>query len=380
VYTVGILAFILFLSTLVGVPVLPNLSKDLGAPASAIPIIVSASLATVVIIQFFAGWLADRYPAKRLLLFGALLGSVSSLLCIFATHWTHLLAYRILGGLADAIAMPTLLTITATQGKDKPGKFFGILRSSQGLSYIIGPALGGVFSLISLRTPFLVDGILSLIACVTILFLMPDGHRSVEHAHHLNIFKTLKTIFADKRIYAYLLLGISGLFGFGIVYTFVPTKSRIIGLTPWQIGLIIGIGALVFSVMSLVTGIISDKGYRKHMVIMSQIIIIGSGTALALWGNGFISLLLLTSLFCIGQAIAFLLSFVYASKAFDSKYIGTAMGAFDALVDLSLLVAPLIGVSVYAATGQIALTFYLICIPAILGLFSLVFFRSFDVD
>ncbi len=59
-YGVGIVAFILFLSTLIGVPVLPQLSKDLGAGAIAIPIVVSAALATVAIAQFFTGILADR--------------------------------------------------------------------------------------------------------------------------------------------------------------------------------------------------------------------------------------------------------------------------------------------------------------------------------
>ena len=44
-YGIGIMAFVLYLSTLIGVPVLPKLSVELGAGATEIPIIVSAALA-----------------------------------------------------------------------------------------------------------------------------------------------------------------------------------------------------------------------------------------------------------------------------------------------------------------------------------------------
>ncbi len=82
-YGIGIFAFILFLSTLIGVPVLPKLSHELGASDTVIPIIVSASLITVVLAQFFTGILADRWSKRMLILIGVLLGSVSSLLVIF---------------------------------------------------------------------------------------------------------------------------------------------------------------------------------------------------------------------------------------------------------------------------------------------------------
>ena len=81
-YGTGLFAFIIFLSTLIGVPVLPELSAELGANGTVIPIIMSASLATVVIAQFFTGILADKYSRRMLVLTGAFFGSVSSLLTV----------------------------------------------------------------------------------------------------------------------------------------------------------------------------------------------------------------------------------------------------------------------------------------------------------
>jgi MFS family permease len=49
------------------------------------PIVVSASLATVGIAQSSTFILADRYLKRTLILIGALMGSVSSLLCVVST-------------------------------------------------------------------------------------------------------------------------------------------------------------------------------------------------------------------------------------------------------------------------------------------------------
>lgn len=85
-YAIGVMAFIIFLSSLVSLPILPQLSTQLGAQTYQIPIVVSAALATVVVAQFFAGALADRYSRQRLILIGTLLGSISSLLCLLAAE------------------------------------------------------------------------------------------------------------------------------------------------------------------------------------------------------------------------------------------------------------------------------------------------------
>ena len=80
-------------------------------------------------------------------------------------------------------------------------------------------------------------------------------------------------------------------------------------------------------------------------------------------------------LFCLAEAVPYLMSLVYASEAFDKSYVGAAMGAFDSLMDLSLLVAPLLGVAALGMTGEIAYPFLMAVIPAALFM-SLAFLRS----
>ncbi|HIJ74022.1 MAG TPA: MFS transporter, partial [Candidatus Hydrogenedentes bacterium] len=63
-YSLGLMAFILFLSSTVGIPVLPRIAAELEADPTEIPIVVAAALATVVVAQLFTGFLADRYSRK----------------------------------------------------------------------------------------------------------------------------------------------------------------------------------------------------------------------------------------------------------------------------------------------------------------------------
>ncbi len=367
-YGVGIMAFVLCLSTLVGLPVLPALARELGAGPTEAAFVVSAALMTVVVVQFFAGILADRYSKKALILVGALAGSVSSLLCVTATNWSQLAALRIVGGLADAISMPALLAITASLGKNMPGKFFGILRGSQGLSFIVGPALGTVLSLFSLRAPFVADGMLSLLAFFAALKLV-KGKEKAKSGHHPGVFNALRSTFSAPRVYLFLLIGLSGLFGFGILSSFVPVKATLIGLKPWQIGLILTGGALSFTWVSFIVGTLSDRFGRKLFVIVSLVIIVLSCGGLSC-SHAFGPLLIFYCFFCIGEATVFLLSFVYSAEIFSEKHIGASMGAFDSVMDLSLFVGPLLALSIHKATGSIPLVLMIASIPAFLAFFA----------
>ncbi len=368
-YGVGLMAFVLFLSTLVGLPVLPRLADELGAGATEIPVVVSAALVTVVVVQFFTGILADRCATRSLILIGASIGSCSSFLCAVAAHWAQLAALRVLGGVADAISMPALLAITARLGSERPGRFFGILRGSQGLSFVVGPALGSACSLVSLRLPFVVDGALSLVAFLAAFRLLGSGHKA-RADHSLSVFRGLRSAFGDRRVYLYLLMGTAGTFAFGILQSFVPTKAQLVGLEAWHIGVILSGGALIFSLVSYGIGVVSEKYGRRRFVLPSQIVIVAAGVGLFL-SDSLAGLATFYWLFCAGETVTYLLSFVYASDIFEKEYVGTSMAAFDSLMDLSLFAGPVLAISVYRSTGAIGPPLLTAVVPALVALFAL---------
>ena len=177
--------------------------------------------------------------------------------------------------------MPALLAITSTLGRDAPSRFFGILRGSQGMSYVVGPALGAAISLISLRAPFLLDGILSLVAFFAAFYLVKGGERASSE-HNLGVFRSIRSTFGDWRVLVYLLLGVAGLFPYGILGTFVPTKGEILGLRSWEIGVILTAGSLAFSLSSFSISVVSGKVGRKLSVLVSLILLVLSGVGVNL--------------------------------------------------------------------------------------------------
>jgi MFS family permease len=227
-----------------------------------------------------------------------------------------------------------------------------------------------------LRLPFFVDGLFSLVAFVVAFFLFQDTGKA--HAENqLSMFRGIKAVFVQKRVYLYLLLGISGMFSFGILYSFVPTKAELLGLQAWHVGLIIGGGAVIYSSVSYSIGMLSDRFGRYPFVIAAQIGIMISGICLIL-SQSFLTLFLSYGLFCIAETITFLLSFVYASAVFEKDYIGTSMGIFDSLMDLSLFVGPILAISLYKALGNLKPVFMLAVLPAFVALFAAFIWLSKD--
>ena len=351
IYFLAIATFVLFLSTQVGTPVLPALSAELGADPQAMAGILSASLMTLVLLQFFSGVIADRYGRRSVLVIGAFLGGMTSLLCAFARTWPSLLALRILGGVADAIALPALLGLTAEIAEGRHGTFFGVLRSSQGLSFIVAPAIGGWLSLASLRTPFLIDGLLSLLACV-ILWRAVRTKPPCTEGHSWEQVLGLGPLFRDPRVRAFALFGAVNNFAFPILAAFLPTKAQQMGYAPWKISLLLALEAVGFASGSLVIGRMSDRLGRKRFVAMAQPIILLACVGLAT-AQGLPWLALWYTTFGVASSATFLMATTMMADITPSASLATAMGAFDSAIDLVIFIAPLVGVGLYGIVGEL---------------------------
>jgi MFS family permease len=367
IHAIAVVSFVLFLSTQLGIPVLPALARQLGADASGIAATLSAALMTLVLLQFFSGILADRYGRRRVLVSGAFLGGITSLLCTVAGHWQLLLILRILGGAADAIAMPALLGLTAEIAEGRHGAFFGVLRSSQGLSFIVAPVIGGWMSLWGLGAPFLADGLLSMMACAILALTVGEDKRMSSPGRSANQLRQFKSIFTDKRVYAFALFGIVNNFAFPILASLVPTKGQLLGLTPWQISVILASEAVTYTVGAYLTGRLSDRWGRRLFVIAAQPLIIGACLGLA-WAHSLLGLSTFYALFGLGSSMTFLMSSVMLADITPDDRRATALGAFDTAIDLMIFVAPALALALYAPLERIEPLLLLACVPALVAL------------
>lgn len=146
VLVVSILAsFVAFLDGSVVNVALPAIQNHLGGGLIAQQWVVDAYLLSLGSLILIAGSLSDLFGRKKILAFGLIGFLVASILCAVAPTVTFLIIARLLQGIAGALLVPSSLAliISTFSGKDQ-GKAIGTWTAWTGISFIIGPLVGGL--------------------------------------------------------------------------------------------------------------------------------------------------------------------------------------------------------------------------------------------
>ncbi len=146
VLVVSILAsFVAFLDGAIVNVALPAIQHELGGGLAAQQWVVDAYLLTLGSFILIAGSLSDLLGRKRILTLGLLGFGVASLLCAVAPSSGLLIFFRGLQGVAGALLVPSSLAIIiSTFSGSAQGKAVGTWTAWTGISFLIGPLLGGL--------------------------------------------------------------------------------------------------------------------------------------------------------------------------------------------------------------------------------------------
>jgi EmrB/QacA subfamily drug resistance transporter len=152
---------------------LPYISHDLGGGLATQQWIVDAYLLTLGSLILVGGSLGDIYGELRVFAIGVAGFAVVSVLCAVAPDSTSLIVFRGVQGVAGALLTPaSLAMITATFSGAARGAAIGIWTSWTGISFIVGPALGGwLIDVSTWRVIFLINVPIALVTLVILLRL-----------------------------------------------------------------------------------------------------------------------------------------------------------------------------------------------------------------
>ncbi len=153
---------------------LPAIQHDLGGGLATQQWVVNAYLLTLGSLILVGGSLGDIFGESRVFAIGVASFAGASVLCAVAPNALALIVFRGIQGMAGALLVPaSLAMLTATFTGTARGNAIGQWTSWSGISFIIGPTLGGwLVDVSTWRVIFLIN---LPIAAVTLLLLMRLG-------------------------------------------------------------------------------------------------------------------------------------------------------------------------------------------------------------
>lgn len=129
-------------STVVNVA-LPRLVEDFQSSVSTLQWTITGYTLALSAVIPLAGWMTDRFGAKRIFLLTILMFVLGSALCSLATNPTQLIIYRVIQGIGGGMVAPIGMAIVFRLApRDKIGSIMGML----GVPMLLAPALGPVLS------------------------------------------------------------------------------------------------------------------------------------------------------------------------------------------------------------------------------------------
>lgn len=156
------------LVTALPVPVLPFIRDEFGLDYTRAALVISAFSIPYGFAQLPAGWLADRFGARRLILLGISGVSLAGLAVGLSTHYVALLvALAVMGALGGGYHPSAPPLIAAVTEPSRRGRALGVHMIGGSASYFLAPlaaaALAGVWgwrmTFIALAIPSIVYGV-----------------------------------------------------------------------------------------------------------------------------------------------------------------------------------------------------------------------------
>ncbi|WP_321477104.1 MFS transporter [uncultured Paludibaculum sp.] len=201
----GVIFLIVFLDLMgagILVPVIPYIVEPYRADALTVGVLAMSFSAAQFVASPFLGLLSDRFGRRPILLL-SVLGSAGG---YFLFGYGRSLAVLFLARITDGLTGGNISTAQAyiadiSAPKDR-AKNFGLIGAAFGLGFILGPALGGVLSKISLAAPAYAAGVFSLVTfavgAVLLKESLPAEHRTSAKTrwHDVNPFSQIRAAFA----------------------------------------------------------------------------------------------------------------------------------------------------------------------------------------
>lgn len=343
-----LVAFLTMLGFGIIIPILPYFAENVGASSLQIGILFASYNIMQLLFAPIWGMLSDRIGRKPLIAFGLFGFSVTFILFGLAGSYAAMLAYRIIGGIVSAAAMPTVTAMVADLfPPEERAKGMGVIGAGVGLSFVFGPVLGGLLSGWGFAVPFFVSGGVALLTFLIILFALPESLPREKRTGSSRDKRgnPLAALFGPLSLLYGIMFIVSFAFS-GLETTFALYINDLYGYSSKDLG-------YMFLVMGIISAFVQGGLIGKMVKRLGEPLVLTIG--LILYGIGFFAIPLAANFW----ALALTLSLFGAGQGMI-RATGTAMitqrttqgqgvtsGTISSMDSLGRILGPLAGGAVY---------------------------------
>lgn len=317
---------------------LPLYAGDFGVGYGLVGAAVSAMAAARVFFDLPGGRLADRFGRRGPATLGLLIIASAGTLMGVAPSFGVLIAARVLEGLGSALFITVTLThLAKAVGSSERGRVMSAYMASFLTGDVVGPLVGGfVASEWGRRAPFFLYAALAA-ACSPLVFFAIHKEGAVEKRLQVSIGRVL-----SSETFAIILLTAFAMFfsRAGVRRVLIPLfAEKNLGLSEFEIGLVLSAAALATAPTIMLGGHISDR-YGRKAALYPSLLLSAAAVTLLPTARDVEEFVLFAMLYGVTVGLAGPLA-AFAADVVPPETVGLAMGIYRAAGDLGFLTGPL---------------------------------------
>lgn len=317
----------------------PLIAHDLGADRTTVGLLFSTSTLSAAILSIPAGFLADRFGRREIVLLSALLAGATQL-GIAMTSDVHLyLLFQFVGGIGGGAAQAALYAAVVDESPPgQLGRTMGWTTLALQVGFLAGPAIAGLLvPVLGLRTDLLATTVLTVLP-LGLALLLPPNH---EPHTSWDLMTPVRDVMASPGFWPVTLGLFAATLLWGTTQAYMPVFGKEqLRLPEAQIGYLLTVQAVINGASRVPGGWIVDRTPRKGVIVALGVF----GYALAVLvlphTTGFWVPALVLAFGVPFAATGFVAISVTFSGLGSAAGRGTAMGFYGAVLFAGLAVGP----------------------------------------
>ena len=340
----------------VAVPVLPDLTRKLGASPTMVGLLFASFGVTVLLTAIPMGAVSDRVGRKGPLVGGLVVLMIATLMFAFADTLPSLFVARLAQGAADAVTWVVGFALLADMYEPaERGRASGIVMSGASSAFVVGPSLGGwLYELGGVRLPFLAVAVMSGVAAAAAMWLKPPSvERTSEPVPVLSVLRV-------PAVGACAVAVVAAAATMSMLEPMLALHLQMLGVNPARIGVVFGCAAIVSTTLHPVYGRLADRWGARRLTLLGLAV---SALAMPIVG-GVVSFESAIPIFMVQTAALALViapSLAYMGEATSSAGLGSfgvAYGLYNVAWGVGLLGGPALGGFLFERMGLPRLALY----------------------